>query len=270
MRTALLLGPLLAVLAQPLWADARMTILVDLLQLPETARILHQEDLAYAEELHGDMLGGDAGLAWQVQVEAILEPARVIETVRRALEAEIEGPLLEQTITFLRSDLGARTVTLENAARTEIADEAVETAARQRYAELAGSGSARLALLERLAAAGDMIDRNVTSAMNANFQFMRGMAEGGAYEMSEADMLADITGQADAITEDTEAWLYGYMLLAYHPLSDAELRAYAEFSETEAGRALNRGLFNGIEASYADISYGLGRVVALNLRAEEL
>ena len=45
--------------------------------------------------------------------------------------------------------------------------------------------------------------------------------------------------QIAEITEDTTAWLYGYMLLAYSPLSDDELATYVAFAQTEAGQSLN-------------------------------
>ena len=42
------------------------------------------------------------------------------------------------------------------------------------------------------------------------------------------------------------------------------------FSQSEAGLALNRGFFEGFDPHYEDISYALGRAVALNATAEEL
>ena len=115
-----------------------------------------------------------------------------------------------------------------------------------------------------------MITRNVTSAMNSNYQFLRGLAEGNAIEMTEAEMLADVAGELDEITGDTTGWLYGYLLLAYHPLDEADLEAYVTFSESPAGMALNQALFNGFGKAYEDISYALGRAVALNMTAQEL
>jgi hypothetical protein len=267
---ALLAAPLVICLALPAWADARITVLVDVLRLEEAAQILGAEGLQYGAELDAEMLEGAGGAAWQAQVEAIYDPARMTETVRRALEDEMAGDTLEEAIDFFAGETGSRVVTLENTARAAIADEAVEEAARARYAELVDSGDMRLAQVTALIDSGDMIGRNVTSAMNSNYQFLRGLAEGDATDMSDEEILADVAADLDEITEDTTAWLYGYMLLAYHPLPDEDLEAYIAFSNTPAGQALNRALFAGFGRAYEDISYALGRAAALNMAAEEL
>ena len=267
---ALLAAPILACLALPAWADARLTVLVDVLQLREAAAILRDEGLAHAAELERDMLEGRGGAGWRTQVEAIYDPERMVEAVRGALGAELEGAALEETVAFFGSDLGTRIVTLENAARAAMIAPDIEAAARDRHARLSEAPDARFAQVADFIASGDMITRNVTSAMNANVQFLRGLAAGDAVQMDEAEILADVAGALEEITADTESWLFGFLLLAYHPLTDAELARYLAFSETRAGQALNRALFDGFGAAYEDISYALGRAVALNMTAEEL
>ena len=216
------------------------------------------------------MLDGQGGPGWQVQIERIYEPALMVEMVRAELEQELAGEELEEVITFYASDLGTQIIELENAARKAIQDPDVEEAARARYAALEGSDDARLALIEAYIDSGDMITRNVTSAMNANYQFLRGLVDGGAIEMSEEDMLNDVASDMEESTEDTTGWLFGYLLLAYHPLEEDGLRSYLAFAGTSAGQALNRALFAGFGKAYEDISYALGRAVALNMTAEEL
>lgn len=251
-------------------ADARMSVLVDVLKLPEAAAILSDEGLSHAQDLNTDMMDGQGGPGWAMQIERIYEPALMVEMVRAELEKELRGEALEQVIAFFASERGTRIVELENAARVAIQDEDVEDAARARFAALEGSDDARLALIADYIASGDMIDRNVTSSMNSNFQFLRGLVDGGAIEMTEEEILKDVSEDIEASTEDTTGWLYGYLLLAYHPLNDDDLRAYIAFSNTDAGAALNRALFAGFGKAYEDISYALGRAVALNMTAQEL
>jgi hypothetical protein len=88
--------------------------------------------------------------------------------------------------------------------------------------------------------------------------------------MNDDEMIAEVWAQEEEIRSDTDEWLMGYLLMAYQPLSDEELSAYIAFSRTDAGQALNRGLFDGFNAMYTDISYALGRAVALELAASEL
>lgn len=264
----------LTLFSAPAFADARMTVLVDVLKLAEAAQILRDEGLEHAADLNADMLDGKGGAGWQMQSAAIYDAGPMVESVRAALADELQGPdhaeTLETIIDFFASDLGAKIVTLENSARIAIQDSEVEAAARARYAALQGSDDARFAMITAFVESGDMINRNVTAAMNSNYQFLRGLAEGDAVEMTEDEILQSVGSEIDAITEDTVAWLYGYLLLAYHPLNDDELQIYLAFSQTDAGQTLNRGLFDGFGKAYEDISYALGRAVALNMTAQEL
>ena len=86
MRHFLIL-PLLWVLAAPVWADARAQVLMDVLRIDEVAVILQAEGVEYAETINQDMLGGQGGAGWQLQVDAIYNPQRLTETLRAHLEA---------------------------------------------------------------------------------------------------------------------------------------------------------------------------------------
>lgn len=263
-------APLLWLMAAPVWADARAQVLMDVLRLDEVAVILQAEGMEYAENLNQEMLRGQGGPGWQLQVDAIYNTQRMTETLRGYLEAELQDDMREDAISFFASGTGAQIITLENAARAAIGSQDIEDAARTKFAELEGTGDPRLAQITALIDSGDMINRNVTAAMNSNYQFMRGLADGGAVDMTDAEMLAEVTEQQDAITDDTTGWLYGFLLLAYSPLDDAQLDQYIAFAETKPGIALNRALFDGYGAAYAEISYALGRAIALNMVAEEL
>ncbi|MEP5730914.1 MAG: hypothetical protein ABJL67_16280 [Sulfitobacter sp.] len=251
-------------------ADARITVLVDVLKLPEVAVILSDEGLTHAQDLNTSMLDGQGGAGWQLQVERIYAPALMVELVRAELEKELNGEELEQVIEFFASSKGTQIIALENAARVAIQAPDVEQAARDRFAALEGSDDARLKLITEYVRSGDMISRNVTSAMNSNFQFMRGLVDSGVIEMTEEEILKDVSSDIEESTLDTTGWLFGYLLMAYHPLSDDDLRSYIAFSESPAGEALNRALFTGFGKAYEDISYALGRAVGLNMTAEEL
>ena len=253
------------------WADARLTVLVDVMRLSEAAQILSNEGIGQAADINTDMLGGQGGAGWQQQVARIYAPELMVELLRAELAQELQGEELEQVISFFASDLGDKIVSLENTARVAIQEPDVEAAARARLAELEEEGDdPRLAQITAYIDSGDMISRNVVSAINSNFQFLRGLADGGAIEMTEEEMLADAASDLEGTTEDTAGWLTSFLLLAYHPLEDDELDSYIAFSETSAGQALNTALFNGFGKAYEDISYALGRAVALNMQAQEL
>ncbi len=271
MRRSLFLWPVFVVLsALSAFADARLSVLVDVLKLPQAARILSDEGRAHAQDLNADMLGGQGGPGWAMQVERIYEPERMVEMVRAELGRELSDAAMEQVITFFASDLGVEIIQLENSARLAIQDPDVEAAARGHFAALEGRDDPRFAQVDRYIAGGDMVERNVASAMNSNFQFMRGLKDGGAIKLSEEEILRDVGSEIEEITMDTQSWLFGYMLMAYSPLEDAELETYITFAMTPAGQALNRALFTGFGKAYEDISYALGRAVALNMTAQDL
>ena len=115
-----------------------------------------------------------------------------------------------------------------------------------------------------------MINYNVMGAMNASLAFMRGLSESGAFEMTEDQILTDVWGQEAEIRSDTTEWLYGYMLMAYEPLSDAELQAYIDLSETKPGQAMNAALFAGFDAMFDGVSYGLGQAASQVMAGDDI
>lgn len=260
----------IVITALPLWAGARHTVLMDVLQIRELSAILHAEGLRYGETLDREWLEGQGGPAWSGQVMRIYDPERISESIRQGLEPALEGEVLEDAISFFGSDLGERIVTLENAARRAMADPAIEEHARAQYADALNAENPRLVQIARMIEAGDLVNRNVTSALNSNYQFLRALVDGDIYAMGDEDILRDVLAERDTITEDTEGWLGGFFALAYSPLTIEELTAYADFAESSAGKALNSGLFAGFDPLYEDISYALGRAMALNMAAEEL
>ncbi|MHA6325905.1 DUF2059 domain-containing protein [Roseivivax sp. CAU 1753] len=243
--------------------------LIDLLRIDATIAVMREEGQGYATDLARDMFGGPS-VGWQQTVASIYDAdamvASVSEGIRAALDPDAVGPLLE----FFDSDLGREVVALEIGAREALLLEDVEEAARADYRNLTGEGDPTIALIERFVVSNDLIEQNVTGALNASFAFYNGLADGGALEMSEADMLDDIWGQEEATRRDTEEWVYGYLMMAYGPLTDAELETYVTLSESEVGRALNRALFAGFGQMYDDISYALGLGAAAEMSGIDL
>ncbi len=266
----LLAACLIVLTALPLWAGARHTVLMDVLQIRELSSILHKEGLEFGATLNREWLEEQGGPAWSQQVSRIYDPERISEGIRTGLEPALEGEMLENAITFFASDLGRRIITLENSARRAMADPLIEEQARKQYAEKQGTDDPHLVQINRMIEAGDLLNRNVTSALNSNYQFLRALVDGDVYVMSDEEILEDVLSERDDIALDTSSWLGAFLMLAYSPLSIDDLTLYAEFANTPAGKALNAGLFAGFDELYEDISYALGRAMALNMAAEEL
>ena len=130
----------------------------------------------------------------------------------------------------------------------------------------------RLALVGRFIDVNGLVDFNVSGALNANYEFYFGLVDGGAFpfEMTEEQVLADVWSQEDEIRAETEDWLYSYLAMAYEPVSDADLTAYIDMSETAAGKALNQALFAAFDVLYRQISRDLGLAAAQMVAGEDI
>lgn len=262
--TVLLLSSTLSV-----WADAQVTIALDRLRVSEMIEVMRVEGAEYVETLNNDLLDGQGGALWYEQTKAIYDPLRMQETVRVAFE-DVSDEHLRQINRFFGSALGVDVIELELAGRRAMMDETIEQMAQDAYEKVLGDDPAQVAPLMTLVDAGDMIERNVTGALTANYRFYRGMVDGGAFDLSDDEMLAEAWAQEREIRDDTQRWLMGYLMLSYQPLEDRDFLTYVQFTQSPAGRALNAAIFEGFNTMYADISYALGRAVALNMAGADL
>lgn len=256
----------------PATRTAEAAQLTEILQLPALLEIMQGEGVAYGEELQADLFPGQGGAEWTRTVEGIYAPDRLMPVFERVFAAELAGTDTAAMRSFFEQGPGARAVELEIAARRALLDPSVEEAADQQLEEMLASESPRLLAIEEFAEAGDLIEANVLGGLNANLAFYRGMIDGGGLpgEMGEGQLLADVWSQEDAIRTETRDWLYAYLALAYDPMSDDELQAYTDFSAGPAGKALNRALFAGFDAVFAQVSYELGLGAARYLAGQDI
>ncbi|MFZ5961779.1 hypothetical protein ACOXXX_02410 [Thalassococcus sp. BH17M4-6] len=244
--------------------------LADALGVPEMVQIMRIEGLDYGAELGRDLLPGGGGPGWQDIVAEIYDTDAMEATVKAGFAEALSGTDITPLLAFFEDGAGARIVELEIAAREAMVEDEVEQAARDTYLALEGRDDARLAALETFVDQNDLIEANVVGALNASFMFYKGLAEGGGLEMTEAEMLSDVWTQEDDTRADTREWLFAYLLLAYGPLDDDALAEYSELSDTPAGQAMNRALFQGFNDMYDEISYALGLAAAQQMQGEDL
>lgn len=267
---AIVLAISLSICASPLWANARMTVLMDVLRITDVVGILRDEGFTYAKTLDADMLNGQGGAFWQAQVDQIYDVTMITEQIRKALEQGLSGDEIDTAVAFFSSEAGARIIDMENAARRAMTDPDVEEAARDLFLTLQGSDDALFQQVSRYIAVNDLLERNVSGAMSANYQFYKGLADGRYTKESEEEILAEVWAQQEDIRADTNEWLNGFLLLAYQPLPIEMMEGYVAYAKTPEGQALNAALFEGFETVYRDISYALGRAVALNAEGDEI
>jgi hypothetical protein len=269
-RTLALCAALTAGAATAVRAETAVQELARILRLDDVISVMRNEGITYGREIDADMLNGSGGTFFADRVEEIYDADEMTRTVTDALRAIMSDAEIADTLGFFDSDRGQRILALETAARVAIVDPAVEEIARETYAELKGSDDGRLAAIMRFIEINDLLERNVAGALSSRFHFYRGFVDGDGMKMDEAMILADVWRQEDEVRDDTESWLYGFLLMAYRPLSDEDLEAYSVFSETPAGQTMNAALFNGFDEVYRTISYALGLEVARAQTASDL
>ena len=263
----------LCLAATPALAD-RAGRVMELLRLDELIGIMREEGMQHGAEVGEAFLGPEAGAGWAATVERIYDPAGMAARMRAGLEGALpDDPALREGIAaFFGSDLGRRVVELELSARRAMLDPAIEEAARDAWDDMAADGGARVEAVRRFVAVGDLVEQNVVGGLNATWAFYAGLRDSGAgmQGMSEADMLADVWSQQDAIRTEIDGWLHGYLALAYGPLSEAELDAYVDFFDSPAGAALNGALFAGFNGMFEAVSRALGRAAGGRMLGEDL
>lgn len=264
LAAALCLAPLAAL------ADARLTQLIDLLNLDAYVEISRSEGLQDAPGLAQDFLGQTPDPVMEAQLRAVYDTARMRETVRAALEASLGAAQIDAALRFVGSETGQTIAALELAARRAMSDPAVEEAARDAWARAPEEHPALAARIGEVIAVSDLVERNVTGALNSNLRFLQGLVDGGGTDVPMADLLASVRAQEEAIRAETEDWLGAYLLLAFQPLEDAELQSYIRFYGTAPGRALNAAMFGAFNQMYDALSYATARVIALRAGTEEL
>ena len=258
--------------AMPAQAEARadLDVLLEALRVGDTVDIMRQEGLAYAESLAQDMMPEADPSGWQATVERIYDTGKMRRLVEERMARGLEGVDLAPLNAFFTSELGAEVIELELSAREAFLDPEVEDAAKEQYEKLAREGALIVDQIDTLVADSDLIEHNVMGILNSNLMLYRGLADGGAYDMSEEDMLLDVWSQEDGVREDSTAWIGAYLLTAYQPLEDDEVQEYIDLWRSDEGQALNTALFATFDRMYEELSYLVGQAVAQHMRSQEL
>lgn len=255
-------------------AQADVPALAEALRLEDLFAVLRDEGLAYGTKLEAQMFPGGGGPRWQAEVGAIYDSTRLRSGFEAVLQRELgqDPAVLAEIMGFFTSDLGRRVVGLEIDARRAFLDEAQEDAARVAAETRAANRDPKVKILDRFIAAGDLVEMNVAGGLSGNLAFLTGMAETGApgSVLPQEELMSQVWAQEEQIRSDTSSWLQAYLGLAYDPLTEAELTAYAEFMESPAGQRLNAALFAAFDEVFRAVSYQLGRAAGTAMLGRDI
>ena len=247
--------------------------------LAETApeiRALFEDMGLYAilEVMSAEGVAGadDIEIRHQAVVAGIYASDRMVADFEAALPLDLMTPeTVAELQAFFDTDLGARIAEGELAARQSFLEPDIEEGAEALVRQRVDEGHPRIELLTEFIAVNDLVEHNVSGALNSNFAFYRGLSDGGAFAapIPQELMLAEVWGQEAEIRTETTEWLLAYQTLAYEGLSDDEMRDYIALSRSEAGQVLNRVMFRAFADVFDAISYDLGEEAAHFISGEE-
>ncbi len=271
---ALMAGLVTGAVAQPA-PKALVDRLWSVMAMDQLMPILRDEAVAEAREMQQTMFqqGGSAG--WPDRVARIHAPDRMAKMFRAAMVKSLpsmDAGQIDAALDLYDTPLGQRLIRLESSARIAMMDEATERDARDRFDAAATTRTGRAQQIGALIDTADLVGANVAGGMNAAIAFSSGFADGGGFDMppTEAQLLSDAWAQEPELRAETMGWMQAYLMLAYSPLSDAELAEYVTYAGTDQGQALAALLFAGFEELFRQTSYELGRAAAGELQGQRL
>jgi hypothetical protein len=234
----------------------------DLTRLPEIFDVMRLEGLENDRSLGEELFGNPEDPTWLRALDKVYSTDRMTKIYSDEMRVLLAAdPLLVADVSvFLGSELGKSITGLELEARRTALDPMAMGAAREVYAEILRQDKDRTALIERLVDAADLVDSNVSNALNANVAFARAMAAAGNFggARDEEALLADVWAREPDIRAAVVDYIYPLMALAYSPLSNDELTAYVNFFESDAGQRYNTVLIRAFEPVMIDLSQQLG------------
>ena len=265
------------VAALSLWATVSRAqddaaALFDAMGLPEIIAVMGQEGAAYGETIARDLFPSGMNPRWAATVAEVYASDRMADEMRSAFVATLEGKNVDPMLDFYQTDLGQQIVVLEISAREAMLDPALEQASKDMAAEALQNDTTRAQLITDFIKANDLIEANVVGGLNSNYGFITGLLSGGASipgVMSD-EVLADVWAQEPEIRASTTEWLYAFLMLAYEPLSDAELQELTAFTQTAPGRELTAALFASFDQTFERVSRELGVAASGFIISQEL
>ncbi|MEL6509188.1 MAG: hypothetical protein AAFQ32_05325 [Pseudomonadota bacterium] len=253
-------------------ARADTDALYDAMGLDRIVDVMRAEGLVYGAEMATDFLNGMGGPDWDRAVDDIYDTNKMTATLKTAFDDAMGDTDTAPLIAFFNSEVGSEIVALEISAREALLDDAVDEASRTQLEAALADDDPRLTLIRSYIDANDLVESNVVGALNSNYAFYSGLVDGGAFpfDMTEDQIIRDVWEQEQEIRAETEEWIQSYLLMAYQPLSDAQIESYITLSKTPEGAALNRALFESFNTMFTEISRALGLAASIYMGGQEL
>jgi len=210
--------------------------------------------------------------AWRVAAEGRFRADEIFETAAVRMDGKLAPDQVAALEDYLSDGLGARVTALEAAAQDPDNAARVEAEKHVYLNGLDDDFAGRFALLKDCAQALQMVETSVAMVLNVSYSISSGMMATGQLEglTSEEDILEALALQEPQIRAVVEQNVITSLAFTYRELTDAELRAYSEFLQTEPARAIYSVMDRAIEEVVRRDSRALGRDLIQLSQQEQL
>tara|TARA_B110000503_G_scaffold20749_1_gene31314 strand:- start:369 stop:1136 length:768 start_codon:yes stop_codon:yes gene_type:complete len=224
--------------------NTQSELLFDALGLPDIVDIMREEGVVCGAQIGTDLFPNQVSPAWRATVETIYDSAAMHASVEAAFIHALDNQDVTPMVAFFSPDFGKTLVSLEVSARQALLDDTVDQASKDVATVAKFNNTERFQLVDAFVQTNDLIKINVAGAMNSNVAFYMGLMAGGALDeaLTQDQILNDVWDQEADIRANTSEWVYGFLLLAYDPVREADLETYTAFSASDTGVALT-GLY---------------------------
>ena len=237
----------------------------DAIGMYDFLRIVSDESVLGADQIRTEFFPDLDPEVWESEMRQLF----AVETLVMNFEAAWGATLLDAedrtvVMAFFTSEMGQSIVTAEIAAREGMADPGIAEAAQSAVLMAVQNNDPRLARHAEFSADMGLVDRSVSSMMNAQLQFLSGLSDGGGLEppLPQDEILRFVAAQLPALQVEAADWLAAYQLMAYGALEPADFEMFAQFNDTEEGRALANSIFAAFDETFEATQYELGLIAA--------
>lgn len=243
-----------------------------LLSLDEVVEVMSQEAVISAGD-GAEGLTPEQQESWRQGIARINRSEHLQQLMRDGLENALidrDPTQLRKALLFYQSNLGRQVVQLELSARRAMVDPEGKEAAIAAAADASTNGRARLAMIDRLMSASNVVDINVAGSLNAMMAVNRGFAAALQEDLGPMDTTADAWQEEPAIRADIQEWVQALLYLAYSPLDDRKLDEVIHFVASDEGQELADVLSLAFDGMFTRIAYETGMMSGAIQLGEEL
>lgn len=240
------------------------------LNLQEIVAIMRQEGLEEAEATKEIYLKNIRKDSFNSAIDALYSEAFMETQLRSGLKTALSEDDAEIALAFYQTQLGALASKLETSARAAISNDAVEEMAVSVANDALQAGNKRAKLLKNAVTDMELTEYNLSGAFSARFAFLSGLAEAEELGITQDQIINLIAQDREALRDEIDQWVLGFVFMTYRPLSDEELSQYLAFLLSTPGKALNRALFEVFNELSTQNAGQLGKLLAAAIQAREL